>query len=473
MKIVKIIGREILDSRGNPTVEVEVWLASGVMGRASVPSGASTGIHEAIELRDADKSRYNGKGVLKAVKHVNDTIAPRLLGMSALQQADIDKAMIALDGTPTKSRLGANAILGVSLAVAQAAAAYLKMPLYRYLGGEQAHVMPIPMMNIINGGSHSNAPIAFQEFMIRPVGASSFHEGLRMGVEVFHALKSVLAKRNLSTAVGDEGGFAPELTGTEDALDCLMQAIRRAGYEPGKDVRIALDCASIDRLGKAEEFFLKADRTILVDHHISNTAYAQSCIVDAEASSTCEVLFEQMEEENISLACAYALYLGIVHDTGVFKHSNTKRRTMEIAGTLLEKGVSSSKVIDGTFFEKSFLQTQLLGSCLMDSILYLDGKVIVAIVPLELKKQFGAVSSDFDGVIDNLRVTRGVEVAILMTEEEEKKFKVSMRSNHEVNVSVIAQSFGGGGHVKAAGCTLQGSSDEILKKLLAAVAEQL
>lgn len=244
MKIVKIIGREILDSRGNPTVEVEVWLASGVMGRASVPSGASTGIHEAIELRDADKSRYNGKGVLKAVKHVNDTIAPRLLGMSALQQADIDKAMIALDGTPTKSRLGANAILGVSLAVAQAAAAYLKMPLYRYLGGEQAHVMPIPMMNIINGGSHSNAPIAFQEFMIRPVGASSFHEGLRMGVEVFHALKSVLAKRHLSTAVGDEGGFAPELTGTEDALDCLMQAIRRAGYEPGKDVRIALDCAS-------------------------------------------------------------------------------------------------------------------------------------------------------------------------------------------------------------------------------------
>ena len=244
MKIVKIIGREILDSRGNPTVEVEVWLASGVMGRASVPSGASTGIHEAIELRDADKSRYNGKGVLKAVKHVNDTIAPRLLGMSALQQADIDRAMIALDGTPTKSRLGANAILGVSLAVAQAAAAYLKMPLYRYLGGEQAHVMPIPMMNIINGGSHSNAPIAFQEFMIRPVGASSFHEGLRMGVEVFHALKSVLAKRHLSTAVGDEGGFAPELTGTEDALDCLMQAIRKAGYEPGKDVRIALDCAS-------------------------------------------------------------------------------------------------------------------------------------------------------------------------------------------------------------------------------------
>ncbi|MBR6539376.1 MAG: phosphopyruvate hydratase [Bacteroides sp.] len=244
MKIVKIVGREILDSRGNPTIEVDVWLASGVMGRASVPSGASTGAHEAIELRDGDRSRYNGKGVLKAVKHINDTIAPRLLGMSVLRQADIDKMMIALDGTPAKSRLGANAILGVSLAVAQAAATYSRMPLYRYLGGVQAHVMPIPMMNIINGGSHSNAPIAFQEFMIRPVGASSFHEGLRMGVEIFHALKGVLAKRNLSTSVGDEGGFAPELAGTEDALDCLMQAIRRAGYEPGQDVRIALDCAS-------------------------------------------------------------------------------------------------------------------------------------------------------------------------------------------------------------------------------------
>lgn len=244
MKIIKIIGREILDSRGNPTIEVDVWLVSGVMGRASVPSGASTGIHEAIELRDGDRSRYNGKGVLKAVKHINDTIAPRLLGMSALCQADIDNVMIALDGTPNKSRLGANAILGVSLAVAQAASAYLKMPLYRYLGGVQAHVMPIPMMNIINGGAHSNAPIAFQEFMIRPVGASSFHEGLRMGVEIFHALKGVLAKRHLSTSVGDEGGFAPELTGTEDALDCMMQAIRRAGYEPGQDIRIALDCAS-------------------------------------------------------------------------------------------------------------------------------------------------------------------------------------------------------------------------------------
>ncbi len=238
------------------------------------------------------------------------------------------------------------------------------------------------------------------------------------------------------------------------------------------DLFIALDCASIDRLGKAEEFFTKADKTILVDHHISNTAYAQMGIVDAEASSTCEVLFEQMDAAKISLACAYALYLGIVHDTGVFKHSNTKRRTMEIAGILLEKGVSSSKVIDGTFFEKSFLQTQLLGRCLMESTLYLDGRVIVSLVPLELKKQFGAVSSDFDGVIDNLRVTRGVEVAVLITEEEEGKCKVSMRSNHEVNVSAIAQSFGGGGHVKAAGCTMTGTAAEIREKILAAVAEQ-
>ena len=219
--------------------------------------------------------------------------------------------------------------------------------------------------------------------------------------------------------------------------------------------------------------FDKAKHTLCVDHHVSNMAFADENHIVPEASSTSELIYHLLPYERITKEIAECLYLGIVHDTGVFKHSNTKRRTMEIAGTLLEKGVSSSKVIDGTFFEKSFLQTQLLGRCLMDSILYLDGKVIVAIVPLELKKQFGAVSSDFDGVIDNLRVTRGVEVAILMTEEEEKKFKVSMRSNHEVNVSVIAQSFGGGGHVKAAGCTLQGSSDEILKKLLAAVAEQL
>lgn len=239
------------------------------------------------------------------------------------------------------------------------------------------------------------------------------------------------------------------------------------------DLFIALDCASIDRLGKAEEYFLKADKTILVDHHISNTAYAQKCIVDAEASATCEVLFELLDVTKISLACANALYLGIVHDTGVFKHSNTKRRTMEIAGILLEKGVSSSKMIDGTFFEKSFLQTQLLGRCLTESVLYLDGKVIVAVVSFAMKKLYGAMSSDFDGVIDNLRVTRGVEVAVLITEEEEAKCKVSMRSNHEVNVSAIAQSFGGGGHVKAAGCTVVGSTDEILEKILSAISEQL
>lgn len=239
------------------------------------------------------------------------------------------------------------------------------------------------------------------------------------------------------------------------------------------DLFIALDCASIDRLGKAEEYFLKAEKTILVDHHISNTGYAQKCIVDADASAACEVLFELMEEAKISLACANALYLGIVHDTGVFKHSNTRRRTMEIAGLLLDKGVSSSKIIDGTFFEKSYLQTQLLGRCLMESVLYQDGKVIVSVVSLAMKKLYGAVSSDFDGVIDNLRVTRGVEVAILITEEEDNKCKVSMRSNHEVNVSAIAQGFGGGGHVKAAGCTMTGSTDEILKRILGAVFEQL
>lgn len=244
MRIEKIIGREILDSRGYPTVEVDVWLESGVMGRASVPSGASTGANEALELRDGDRMRYNGKGVLKAVEQVNTRIAPRLTGLSALDQAAIDQLMISLDGTPTKAKLGANAMLAVSLAVAKAAAAYLKLPLYRYLGGAHAHILPVPMMNIINGGVHSNAPIAFQEFMIRPVGASSFHEALRMGAEIFYALKRVLMERRLSTSVGDEGGFAPALEGTEDALDCLMQATRRAGYEPGKDIRIALDCAA-------------------------------------------------------------------------------------------------------------------------------------------------------------------------------------------------------------------------------------
>ena len=244
MEIVKITGREILDSRGNPTVEVEVVLDSGFTGRAAVPSGASTGEHEAIELRDGDKNRYCGKGVLKAVQNVNEIIAPALFGMSALEQRTIDQKLIELDGTPTKSNLGANAMLGVSLAVAKAAAAELDIPLYRYIGGTNTYVLPVPMMNIINGGSHSDAPIAFQEFMIRPVGACCFREGLRMGAEVFHALKKVLKGRGLSTAVGDEGGFAPALNGTEDALNSILEAIRTAGYEPGKDVTIALDCAS-------------------------------------------------------------------------------------------------------------------------------------------------------------------------------------------------------------------------------------
>lgn len=244
MEIVKVIGREILDSRGNPTIEVDVFTEAGVMGRASVPSGASTGVNEALELRDGDKSRYGGKGVLTAVDNVNKIIAPAITGMDVLEQRAIDDKMLALDGTPTKSKLGANAILGVSLAVAKAAALELDIPLYRYIGGTNTFVLPVPMMNIINGGSHSDAPIAFQEFMIRPVGAKSFREGLRMGAEVFHALKGVLKKRGLSTAVGDEGGFAPVLDGTEDALKSILAAIVAAGYEPLKDITIALDCAS-------------------------------------------------------------------------------------------------------------------------------------------------------------------------------------------------------------------------------------
>jgi enolase len=243
-KIEKIVAREVLDSRGNPTVEVDITLECGAFGRASVPSGASTGEHEALELRDGDKKRYGGKGVLKAVENVNKVIAPALIGACVLQQRAIDHKMLALDGTKTKSKLGANAILGVSLAVAKAAANYLDVPLYRYIGGTNTFTLPVPMMNIINGGSHSDAPIAFQEFMIRPVGATSFHEGLRCGAEVFHALKKVLHDRGLSTAVGDEGGFAPVLKGTEDALDSIVNAIEVAGYKPGKDVTIGLDCAA-------------------------------------------------------------------------------------------------------------------------------------------------------------------------------------------------------------------------------------
>ena len=244
MKIIHIYGREILDSRGTPTVAAEVILDSGHGGYASVPSGASTGEHEAIELRDGDANRYFGKGVLMAGDNINNKIAPALKGMSALSQREIDRTMIELDGTDNKSRLGANAILAVSLAVAKAAAAYLGIPLYQYLGELNSNMMPVPMMNIINGGSHSPAPIAFQEFMIRPVGAPSFSEGLRMGAEVFHSLKKVLSKKGYSTAVGDEGGFAPELSGTEEALNLIIKAIENAGYIPGRDVTLALDCAS-------------------------------------------------------------------------------------------------------------------------------------------------------------------------------------------------------------------------------------
>lgn len=251
--IIDINAREILDSRGNPTVEVDVILASGIIGRAAVPSGASTGEHEALELRDGDKGRYLGKGVSKAVDNIHELILPEIEGMDACDQVAIDRAMIALDGTKTKSKLGANAILGVSLAVAKAAAQASGLELYQYIGGPNAKTLPVPMMNIINGGSHSDAPIAFQEFMIRPVGAPSFKEGLRMGAEVFHALKAVFKKRGLSTAVGDEGGFAPKLEGTEDALESIILAIKNAGYKPGRkedggDVSIALDCA-------ASEFF--------------------------------------------------------------------------------------------------------------------------------------------------------------------------------------------------------------------------
>lgn len=244
MKIKSITAREILDSRGTPTIETCVVTESGSVGVASVPSGASTGEHEAIELRDNDPARYFGKGVLKAVANVNNVIAPALLGLSVFEQSRIDMTMIALDGTPTKSRLGANAILSVSLAVAKAASARLDTPLYRYLGAPNSNVLPVPMMNIMNAGSHSDSPVAFQEFMIRPVGADSFTHALRMGAEIFHVLKGILRDKGLSTAVGDEGGFAPDLTGVDEALSLIVSAIDKAGYVPGEDVMIALDCAS-------------------------------------------------------------------------------------------------------------------------------------------------------------------------------------------------------------------------------------
>lgn len=244
--ITHVLAREVLDSRGNPTVEVEVYLESGARGRAIVPSGASTGAHEAVELRDGDKERYLGKGVLKAVQNVNDVIAPKLEGMDALQQVEIDQLLIQLDGTPNKGKLGANAILGVSMAVARAAADALGMPLYAYLGGFNAKVLPVPMMNILNGGKHADNNVDIQEFMIMPVGAKSFAEGLRMGVEVFHSLKAVLKEKGLATSVGDEGGFAPNLSSNEEALQTIMAAIERAGYRPGEDVRLAIDAASTE-----------------------------------------------------------------------------------------------------------------------------------------------------------------------------------------------------------------------------------
>ena len=242
--IIDIQAREILDSRGNPTVEVDVHLAGGAMGRAAVPSGASTGEHEAIELRDGDKKRYLGKGVTKAVKNVVDKIAPVILGKDALDQLTIDRTMIELDGTETKSKLGANAILAVSLASAKAASEALGTPLFKYIGGPNAKVLPVPMANVINGGAHSDAPIDFQEFMIQPHGFETFSEGLRAITEVFHALKSVLKKKGLSTAVGDEGGFAPKLASTEDAIEVILQAVKEAGYKAGKQINLALDVAA-------------------------------------------------------------------------------------------------------------------------------------------------------------------------------------------------------------------------------------
>ncbi len=254
--ISKILAREILDSRGNPTVEVDVHLDGGGFGRAAVPSGASTGEHEACELRDGDKQRYGGKGVRKAVASVNDTIAPVVAGMDATEQAKIDQELVKLDGTPNKQKLGANALLGVSLAVAHAAADAEKVPLFRYLGGSQANVLPVPMMNILNGGAHSDAPIDFQEFMIMPKGAPTFPEALRYGVEVFHALKSVLKERGLSTAIGDEGGFAPKLNSAEDALESIAAAVKKAGYSLGEQIFIALDAASSEFYDKEQNAYV-------------------------------------------------------------------------------------------------------------------------------------------------------------------------------------------------------------------------
>jgi enolase len=254
--IAKIKAREILDSRGNPTLEVDVHLEGGAMGRAAVPSGASTGEHEAWELRDGVKERYGGKGVSKAVRSVTETIAPAIVGWDALEQAKIDEKMISLDGSANKKNLGANALLGVSLANAHAAAAASKVSLFRYLGGNSARTLPVPMMNILNGGAHSDAPIDFQEFMIMPKGAPSFPEALRYGAEVFHALKSVLHDRGLSTAIGDEGGFAPKLDSAEDALDCIALAVEKAGYKFGEQIFVALDPAASEFFDKEQNAYV-------------------------------------------------------------------------------------------------------------------------------------------------------------------------------------------------------------------------
>jgi enolase len=259
--ISDILAREILDSRGNPTIEVDVTLENGVVGRAAVPSGASTGEHEAVELRDGDAARYNGKGVLNAVDNVNDSIVDELTGLDATLQTEIDALMIALDGTPTKSKLGANAILGVSLAVAKAAATSLHLPLYRYIGGTNGKVLPVPMMNILNGGKHADNTVDFQEFMIVPAGAPSFSEALRMGTEIFHALKGVLHKKGLNTSVGDEGGFAPNLKSNDEAVDVILEAIAKTPYKAGKDVYIALDVASSEMMDNGKYLFYKSDKS--------------------------------------------------------------------------------------------------------------------------------------------------------------------------------------------------------------------
>jgi enolase len=253
--IIDVLAREILDSRGNPTLEVEVQLESGVIGRAAVPSGASTGEHEAVELRDGDKSRYGGKGVLKAVDNVNEKIADEIIDMDAVEQVEIDQFLIALDGTPNKEVFGANAILGVSLAVAKAAAETLELPLYRYIGGVNARTLPVPMMNILNGGSHADNNVDFQEFMVMPVGAPNFAEALRMGAETFHSLKSVLKKKGYNTSVGDEGGFAPNLKSNDEAVEVILEAITKAGYKPGEEICIALDVASSEMYQKDKKVY--------------------------------------------------------------------------------------------------------------------------------------------------------------------------------------------------------------------------